>query len=115
MMIDFNKILRESEDKKFEAIASRKEVKANPYSCNFCPKNHHKYCEHEHCILDPEWIKGEMERTMLQNKLKEEEDYLKHGQGTVGYNRKEVYKNVLRLRKLIGRRDENDKREDKGY
>ena len=103
-MINFNKILRESKDKKFEALASRKDVQADPYSCNYSPVSHHKYCEHEHCILDPEWIEEDKELTLLQNELKSEEEYLRHGEGTYGYDRINVYKNVLKLRKLLGER-----------
>ena len=35
------------------------------------------------------------------NKIKAEESYLKNGEGTVGYDRLSVYKNVLRLKKQL--------------
>ena len=101
MMINFKKLLQESKDMKFEAIASKKETEHNPYSCNYSPVSHHKYCEHEHCILSDEFRDSDKERTLLQNKLREEENYLKYGEGTVGYDRVEVYKNVLKLRRKI--------------
>ncbi len=100
-MINFNKILRESREQKFEALDEKRETEPNPYSCNYCPKSHHKYCEHKHCILDPEWIKKENEKALLQQQLKEEMDYLKNGEGTVGYDRLSVYKNVLKLKKQL--------------
>jgi len=101
MMVNFKKYLQESKDRKFEAIASKKDLEANPYSCNYSPVSHHKYCEHEHCILSDEFRDFNNERTMLEKKLREEEDYLKHGEGTVGYDRVEVYKNVLKLKKQL--------------
>ena len=103
-MIDFNKLLRESREQKFDAIADKKESNINPYSCNYSPVSHHKYCEHEHCILDPNWIAKDKEKTLLQKQLEEEQNYLKHGMGTVGYDRVSVYKNILRLKKLLGER-----------
>lgn len=107
-MVNFRKYLQQSKDMKFNAIASKKDLDANPYSCNYSPVSHHKYCEHEHCILSDEFRDFDYEHTMLQKKLREEEDYLQHGEGTVGYNRIEVYKNVLRLknelRNLLGER-----------
>jgi len=100
-MVNFKKYLQQSKDRKFEAIASKKESEPNPYSCNYSPVSHHKYCEHEHCILDATWLRNDAEQTMLRNKLQEEKEYLKHGMGTVGYDKVEVYKNVLKLRKLL--------------
>ena len=54
----------------------------------------------------------------MENQLKEEENFLKNGEGCKDYDFKTVYKNVLRLkkqlRKLLGER-QYDKREDKGY
>ena len=47
--------------------------------------------------------------------IKEEESYLKNGEGTVGYDRLIVYKNVLKLKKMLWEKDENDKRENKRY
>ena len=104
MMVNFKKYLQESKDRKFEAIASKKDSEHNPYSCNYSPVSHHKYCEHEHCILSDEFRDYDKERTLLENKLREEESYLKNGEGTYGYDRVEVYKNVLKLRKLLGER-----------
>lgn len=100
-MINYKRLLQESKDRKFDAIASKNESKTNPYSCNYSPVSKHKYCEHSHCILDKEWIEKDKERTKLQNQLKEEESYLLHGEGTVGYDRVSVYKNVLKLRKRL--------------
>ena len=57
IMVDFKKMLQESKDRKFDAIASKKESEPNPYSCNYSPVSHHKYCEHEHCILDATWLR----------------------------------------------------------
>ena len=101
MMVNFKKYLQESKDRKFEALASKKDSETNPYSCNYSPVSHHKYCEHEHCIFDATWLRNDAETTMLRNKLKEEEDYLKYGEGTVGYDRVSVYKNVLRLKNKL--------------
>ena len=103
-MINFNKILRESRDQKFDALADKRSIETNPYSCNYSNGSGHKYCEHDHCILDPEWIEEDKELTLLQNKLKSEEEYLRHGEGTYGYDRVSVYKNVLKLKKLLGER-----------
>ena len=100
-MVDYKKLLQESRDMKFEAIASKKDLEHNPYSCNYSPKSHHKYCEHEHCILSDEFRDFDQEMTLLENKLREEEEYLRCGEGTVGYNRVEVLKNVLKLRRKI--------------
>jgi len=103
-MVNFKKYLQQSKDMKFDAISRKRESEPNPYSCNYCPKSHHKYCEHEHCIFDEDWLRNDAEQTMLRNKLQEERDYLKNGEGTVGYDRVEVYKNVLKYRKLLGER-----------
>ncbi len=103
-MVDFKKMLQESKDRKFSALTSKRQTEPNPYSCNYSPVSHHKYCEHEHCILDPNWIAKDKEKTLLQNQLEEEQNYLKHGMGTVGYDRVSVYKNILRLKKLLGER-----------
>lgn len=104
MMVNFRKYLQESKDMKFDAIASKKESEPNPYSCNYSPVSHHKYCEHTHCIFDEDWLRNDAETTMLRNKLQEEKDYLQNGEGTVGYDKVEVYKNVLKYRKLLGER-----------
>ena len=103
-MVNFRKYLQQSKDMKFDAIASKKESEPNPYSCNYSPVSHHKYCEHAHCIFDEDWLRNDAETTMLRNKLQEEKDYLKNGEGTVGYDKVEVYKNVLKYRKLLGER-----------
>ena len=100
-MVNFRKYLQESKDRKFEAIASKKESKPNPYSCNYSPTSGHKYCEHEHCILDKEWLRKDCEVTKLRNQLRKEESYLRNGEGTVGYDRLSVYKNVLKLKKKL--------------
>ena len=86
---------------KFDAIASKRESEPNPYSCNYSPVSGHKYCEHTHCILDPEWVAKDRERTILTNQLKAEESYLRNGEKTVGYDRVEIYKNVLKIKKLL--------------
>ena len=104
IMVNFKKYLQESKDRKFEAIASKKESEPNPYSCNYSPVSHHKYCEHEHCILDATWLRKDAETTKLRNKLQEEKDYLKNGEGTYGYDKVKVYKNVLKIKKLLGER-----------
>ena len=107
-MINYKRLLQESKDKKFNVLAQREEIKYDPYSCNYSPVSKHKYCEHSHCILDKEWREKDKERTNLQNRLKEEESYLLHGEGTVGYDRLSVYKNVLKLKNelknLLGER-----------
>ena len=100
-MVNFKKYLQESKDRKFHAIASKKESEPNPYSCNYSPVSHHKYCEHEHCIFDDEWIREEVAKNELRNKINEEEDYLRNGEGTYGYDRLSVYKNVLKLKKQL--------------
>lgn len=100
-MVNFKKYLQQSKDMKFEALSSKRDLEVNPYSCNYSPVSGHRYCEHEHCILDPSWVAKDSRETMLRNKLREEESYLQHGEGTVGYNRKEVYKNVLKIKKLL--------------
>ena len=89
-MVNFKKMLQESEP--------------NPYSCNYSPVSGHKYCEHEHCILDATWLRKDAETTKLRNKLQEEKDYLKNGEGTYGYDKVKVYKNVLKIKKLLGER-----------
>ena len=100
-MVDYQKLLRESKDLKFEAIASKKEIKDNSHSCNYSPVSQHKYCTHSHCIFDEKWQEQDKQKTILQNRLKEEEDFLKNGEGCYGYDFKLVYKNVLRLRRKI--------------
>ena len=104
IMINFKKMLQESKDRKYSALASKRESEPNPYSCNYSPKSHHKYCEHTHCIFDEDWLRNDSRETMLRNKLQEETSYLKNGEGTYGYNKKEAYKNVLKYRKLLGER-----------
>ena len=107
MMVDFRKYLQESKDRKFEALSSKRESEPNPYSCNYSPVSEHKYCEHTHCIFDEDWIAKDHCVTILRNKLNDEMDYLRNGEGTVGYNRVSVYKNVLKLKKkleLLGER-----------
>ena len=101
IMISYKKLLQESKDIKFDAIVSKKDSEHNPYSCNYSPKTRHKYCEHEHCIFSDEFRDYDKERTLLENKLREEESYLKNGEGTVGYDRLSVYKNVLKLKKML--------------
>ena len=103
-MVNFKKYLQESKDRKFDAMASKRKSEPNPYSCNYSPKSRHKYCEHEHCIFDEEWLRNDAKLTKLRNKLNEEIDYLKNGEGTYGYDRVSVYKNVLKIRKLLGER-----------
>ena len=93
--------MQESKDKKFDAIASKKEVKDNSHTCYYSPRSHHKYCEHDHCILDKEWQRKQQERNTLQKMIEAEESYLKNGEGTVGYDRLSVYKNVLKLKKKL--------------
>ena len=100
-MVNFKKYLQQSKDRKYSAIASKKDSETNPYSCNYSPKSGHKYCEHEHCIFDSDWVSHEIEVAKLRNQLRNEEDYLKNGEGTVGYDMKSVYKNVLKLRKML--------------
>ena len=85
-------------------MASKRQTEPNPYSCNYSPCSGHKYCEHAHCILDEKWLRNDSRETMLRNRLQEETSYLKNGEGTVGYDKKEIYKNVLKLRKLLGER-----------
>ena len=101
-MVNFKKYLQQSKDRKFGALASKRESEPNPYSCNFSPVSHHKYCEHEHCIFDEEWLRNDSRETLLRNQLKDEMDYLRNGEGTVGYDKVEVYKNVLRLKRKLG-------------
>ena len=103
-MVDFKKMLQESKDRKFSALASKRQTEPNPYSCNYSPVSGHKYCEHEHCILDATWLRKDAETTKLRNKLQEEKDYLKNGEGTYGYDKVKVYKNVLKIKKLLGER-----------
>ena len=100
-MVNFRKYLQESKDMKFDAIASKRESEPNPYSCNYSPKSGHKYCEHTHCILDKEWVAKDCEVTKLRNQLREEESYLQNGKGTVGYDMRSVYTNVLKLKKKL--------------
>ena len=100
-MVNYQKLLRESRDLKFEAIASKKEIKTNSHSCNYSPKSHHKYCTHKHCIFDKEWQEQDKQTTLIRNQLKEEENFLKNGEGCYGYDFKTVYKNVLRLKNKI--------------
>ena len=100
-MIDYKRILQESKDMKWEAIHHKKDTKPNSYSCNYSPKSHHKYCEHEHCILDKEWQDKDKAKTILLNQIKAEEDYLKNGKGCKGYDFKTVYKNVQRLKRKL--------------
>ncbi len=101
-MVDFKKYLQESKDRKFQALASKRESEPNPYSCNYCPKSQHKFCEHPgHCIFDPAWIEHDSKVTKLRNHLRKEEEYLRNGEGTYGYDRVKVYKNVLRLKKKL--------------
>ncbi len=101
-MVNFKKYLQQLKDRKFDALASKRESELNPYSCNYCPKSHHKYCEHEHCIFDEDWLRKDSRETLLRNQLKDEMDYLQNGEGTVGYDKVEVYKNVLRLKRKLG-------------
>ena len=103
-MVDFKKYLQQSKDRKYAALASKRESEPNPYSCNYSPVSHHKYCEHTHCIFDEEWSRNDAEVTKLRNKLKEETLYLQNGEGTYGYDKVEVYKNVLKIKKLLGER-----------
>ena len=103
-MVDFKKMLQESKDRKFSALASKRQTEPNPYTCNYSPVSGHKYCEHEHCILDATWLRKDAETTKLRNKLQEEKDYLKNGEGTYGYDKVKVYKNVLKIKKLLGER-----------
>ena len=103
-MVNFKKMLQESKDRKFSAIASKRESEPNPYTCNYSPCSGHRYCEHEHCILDATWLRNDAETTKLRNKLNEEMDYLRNGEGTYGYDKVSVYKNVLKIKKLLGER-----------
>lgn len=100
-MIDYSKLLRESKDKKFNALQEKKETGQDDYTCNYCPGDNHKYCTHDHCILDKEWQDKVREETILRQKLQAEEDFLKHGMGCYGYDFKTVYKNVVKLRREL--------------
>ena len=104
MMVNFKKYLQQSKDRKYSALASKRQTEPNPYSCNYSVGSGHKYCEHEHCIFDATWLRNDHELTMLRNRLQEETNYLKYGEGTYGYDKKEVYKNVLKIKKLLGER-----------
>ena len=86
---------------KYEALASKRESEHNPYSCNYSPCSKHKYCEHTHCIFDEDWLRKDQTETILRNRIKAEESYLKNGEGTVGYDMKSVYMNVLKLKKQL--------------
>ena len=105
MMVNFRKYLQQSKDMKFDAISRKKESEPNPYSCNYSPVSHHKYCEHKHCIFDEDWIREDVAKTRIRNLLREEESYLKNGEGTVGYDRVSVYKNVLKLKNKLEKLD----------
>ena len=101
-MINYKRILQESKDMKWEAIHNKKDNKPNSHSCNYSPVSEHKYCEHpSHCIFDDEWRDKDKKRTILMNQIKAEEDYLRNGKGCKGYDFKEVYKNVLRLKRKL--------------
>ena len=100
-MVNFRKYLQESKDMKYEALASKRESEPNPYSCNYSPTSGHKYCEHTHCIFDEDWLRKDQNETILRNRIKAEESYLKNGEGTVGYDMKSVYMNVLKLKKKL--------------
>ena len=100
-MVNYQKLLRESKDMKFDAIANKKAFKENSHSCNYSPVSKHKYCQHSHCIFDKEWQEKDKKETQLRNQIKEEEDFLKNGQGCYGYDFKIVYKNVLRLKNKL--------------
>ena len=100
-MVNFKKYLQQSKDMKYSAIASKRESEPNQYSCNYSPVSEHKFCEHTHCIFDDEWVAKDAKVTKLRNQLREEESYLQNGEGTVGYDRVEVYKNVLRLKNKL--------------
>ena len=100
-MINYKKLLQESKDMKWEAIHNKKDTQSNPYSCNYSPVSHHKYCEHDHCIFDKEWQDKDKQTTLLLNQIKAEEDFLKNGEGCKGYDFQTVYKNVLRLKNKL--------------
>ncbi len=100
-MIDYKKLLQESKDMKWEAIHNKKDYQPNPYSCNYSPVTHHKYCEHDHCILDKEWQDQDKKKTILLNQIKAEEEFLKNGKGCKDYDFRNVYKNVQRLKKKL--------------
>ena len=101
-MVNFRKYLQQSKDMKYEALSSKRESESNPYSCNYSPCSGHKYCEHpDHCILDDDWIAKEAEVAKLRNCLEREMSYLQNGKGTVGYDMKSVYMNVLKLKKEL--------------
>ena len=100
-MIDFKRILQESKDKKFDAIANKKQGREDSHTCNYSPKSHHKYCTHAHCIFDKEWQEQDKQRTIILNQIKEEEAYLKNGKGEKDYDFQTVYKNVLRLKNKL--------------
>ena len=51
--------------------------------------------------MSDEFREQDEKRTRLENKLHEEEEYLRNGEGTVGYDRVSVYKNVLRLKREL--------------
>lgn len=77
-MVDYNKLLRESNEKRWETIQEAKEYKYNPYHCNYCPKNKHTYCTHSHCVFSDEFREYNKKRSNLENELKEKELDLKY-------------------------------------
>ena len=97
-MIDYDKLLRESRDKKFKTLDGLKESEPNPYSCNYSEGNKHDCCEHSHCVLDDDWIETEKGKNLLKKQLKEEQSFLKNGEGCVGYDKLEITKNILKLK-----------------
>lgn len=101
MMVDFGKYLQESKDMKYSVLSSKRESEPNPYSCNYSPCSKHKYCEHSHCIFDEDWLRKDCEVAKLRNQLRNEISYLRNGEGTVGYDMKSVYMNVLKVKKKL--------------
>lgn len=100
-MIDYDKLLRESRNKKFEKLNDLKEFKVNPYSCNYSEGNKHDCCEHNHCVLDECWLETDAKKNLLKEQLKEEQVFLENGEGCVGYDKLEITKNILRLKKEL--------------
>lgn len=71
------------------------------YTCYWSPKSEHTFCQHSHCIYDEDWMKREGKKIVLRNRIKEEEKYLNEGEGTVNFDKKDVYKNILKMKKEL--------------
>lgn len=96
-------MLREATDKKFEALDEKNNAKQDSHTCYYSPKSRCKYCTHKQlCIFSDEFQEKDQKLSELNNKIKEEKQFLKNGVGCKDYDKIEI---MVKIKKLEMEKD----------